>query len=77
LLGKALPLEGARVLTMTMTTRLASALHEVHDVFSRPGVSQMPVEELADSAQLLDAANIQVHRALARKAGKNVTAHPA
>jgi hypothetical protein len=62
-----------------MATRLASALHDVNDAFSRPGVSQMPVEELVDSAQLLDAANIQLRRALARKATKNinVTAHPA
>jgi hypothetical protein len=26
--------------------RLAAALREVHDVFSRPGISQIPAEEL-------------------------------
>ncbi|KAI9508331.1 hypothetical protein F5148DRAFT_1197378 [Russula earlei] len=66
--GRAQPVEGVR----TISTRLASALRQVHDVFSRPGVSQIPVEELADSAQLLDAANEQLRMALARNASKNV-----
>ncbi len=47
--------------------RLAAALREVHDVFSRPGVSQIPAEELAASAKLLDAANRQLRTTLAAK----------
>jgi len=47
--------------------RLAAALREVHDVFSRPGVSQIPAEELEASLKLFDAANRQLRRGLATK----------
>jgi hypothetical protein len=50
--------------------RLAAALREVQDVFSRPGVSQIPEEELEASAKLFDAVNIQLQRRLATKTNK-------
>lgn len=61
-----------------MTSKcLAAALCEVHDVFSRPGVSQIPAEELETSAKLFDAANRHVQRGLATKTNKNMTVNPA
>jgi hypothetical protein len=60
--------------------RLAAALREVHDVFSRPGVSQIPEEELEASAKLFDAANRQLRRGLATKTNtviRDDTAHHA
>ena len=53
--------------TRLTSKRLASALREVHDVLSRPGVSQIPAEELEASAKLFDAANRQLQRRLATK----------
>lgn len=72
MLGKVQPLERAR----RTSARLAAALREVHDVFSLPGVSQIPAEELTASAQLLDAANRQLRRSLVAKTNK-VTINPA
>jgi len=72
LLGKAQPLARAP----TTSTRLVAALNEVHDVFSHPGLSQIPVGELADSAKLLHAANRRLQTALARNTSKNVALHP-
>lgn len=62
LLRKAQPLDRAR----TTSTSLVAALHEVHDVLSHPGLSQIPETELADSARLLDDANKRLQRALVR-----------
>ncbi|KAI0289178.1 hypothetical protein BC826DRAFT_632676 [Russula brevipes] len=61
LLSKAQPL----IRLPTTPTHLVAALQDVHDMLSRPGLSQIPAEELADSAQLLDPENRQLRRALA------------
>ena len=53
--------------------RLGAVLREVHDVFSRPGVSQIPAEELETSAKLFDAANRRLRRGLATKTKTNKT----
>lgn len=66
MLGKAQHLER----TPMTSKRLAAALREVHDVFSRPGVSQIPAEELEASAKLFEAANRQLRRGLATKTNK-------
>jgi hypothetical protein len=52
--------------------RLTAALRDVQDVFSRPGVSQIPEEELEASARLFDAANrrLRTGRGLATKTNK-------
>jgi len=58
--------------TRTTSTSLAAALHGVHDVLAYQGLSQIPATELADSARLLDDANKQLRRALARNTSNNV-----
>jgi hypothetical protein len=44
------PLERYEGVPMTFTWLGTAALHEVDDVFLRPGVSQFPAEEVADLA---------------------------